>query len=106
MENGIVRHVLLGRFRAGTTDELIQTFITAFREMVSKIEGIVAFECGANNSREGMNRNLTHVFIVTFANVQARDAYLPHPEHRKFIEWFVPLNIVEELLVIDYIPQS
>jgi hypothetical protein len=106
MEDGPVRHVLVGRFRAGTTDERFQAFILAFRELSRKIEGIISFEYGANNSPEGLNRGMTHVITLTFASVQARDAYLPHPEHRSFAEWAGQLDIIEELLVIDYIPQS
>lgn len=106
MKDDIVRHVLVARFREDTPNEQIQAFFDKFRELSRKIEGIVSFEYGENNSREGLDRGLTHVIIVTFASVQARDGYLPHPEHRKFIAWFSPLNILEELLVVDYIPQS
>jgi hypothetical protein len=106
MEHNPVRHVLLFRFRPGTTAESFQAFILAFRELSRKIEGIISFEHGANNSSEGLNHGMTHVVTLTFASVEARDAYLPHPEHRKFIEWFGPLDIIEELLVIDYIPQN
>ncbi len=105
MENDIVRHVLVCRFGAGTTDEQYKTFFTAFRELTTKIDGITGFEYGANNSPEGLNRGMTHMIMLTFANAQARDAYLPHPEHRKFAAWFTQLGIVEELLVIDYAPQ-
>ena len=106
MENSPVRHVLIGRFRPGTTDELIQAFIRAFRELSRNIEGILSFEYGLNNSTEGLSHGLTHVITLTFTNIQARDAYLPHPEHLKFIEWNRQLDIVEDLLVIDYSPQS
>jgi hypothetical protein len=104
MENEIVRHLLVCRFKVGTTDEQLKTFFAAFRELTAKIDGITGFEYGPNNSPEGLNRGMTHVIMVTFANAQARDAYLPHPEHRKFAAWFTQLGIVEELLVIDYTP--
>ena len=106
MENSPVRHVLVVRFRPGMTDESFQAFIVAFRELSRKIEGIISFEYGANNSSEGLDRGMTHVITLTFANVQARDAYLPHPEHRKFVEWIGQLDNIEELLVIDYIPET
>ena len=106
MENNTVRHVLICRTKAGTPDEQFKAFITAFRDLSKKIDGIIGFEYGANNSPENLDRGMTHVIMLTFANVQARDAYLPHPEHRKFAQWFTQLGIVEELLVIDYSPQK
>ena len=106
MGNGIVRHILLARYKDNTSDETLQSFFNAFREMTRKIEGVVGFEYGANNSSEGMNRGLTHVMMVNFDSVQARDAYLPHPEHQKFVAWLTQADILEELLVVDYISQS
>ncbi len=106
MGNDIVRHVLLCRFGAGTTEEQSGAFFTAFSNLAAMIDGVTGFEYGANNSPEGLNRGLTHVVMLTFADAPARDAYLPHPEHRRFVEWFTRLGIVEELLVIDYTPQG
>jgi uncharacterized protein (DUF1330 family) len=105
MGNDIVRHVLVCRFGAGTTDEQYKTFFAAFRDLTTKIGGITGFEYGANNSPENLNRSMTHMIMLTFSSAQARDAYLVHPEHRKFAAWFTQLGIVEELLVIDYTPQ-
>lgn len=106
MENDLVRHLLIGRFRVGTTDEAFQAFIMAFRDLSHKLEGIVSFEFGTNNSTEGLNHGMTHVIALTFANVQKRDDYLLHPEHQKFAEWVSKLNIIDEMLVIDYNPKS
>jgi hypothetical protein len=106
METEIVRHVLLGSFKDGASELQIQNFFQIFRQMSSKIDGVISFEYGVNNSSEGMTRGFTHVVMITFINAQARDAYLPHPEHQKFGEWLGQSNIVKELLVIDYIPQK
>ncbi len=104
MEAIPVRHVLLFRFRKDMTPEKFQAFITTFRGLTTKIEGITAFEHGANNSPENLAQGFTHVVLLTFANPQARDAYLPHPEHKRFGDVLGQLGIVEDLLVIDYTP--
>ena len=39
-----------------------------------------------NNSPEGKNLGFTHVYMLTFEDAAARDAYLPHPDHAKFGE--------------------
>jgi NAD(P)-dependent dehydrogenase (short-subunit alcohol dehydrogenase family) len=41
---------------------------------------------GVNNSPENLHKGFTHVYLITFENADARDAYLPHPEHKKFGE--------------------
>jgi hypothetical protein len=104
MEAGVVRHVLMFRLREGTPAEQFLSVVAAFREMARKVEGIIGLEYGTNNSLEGQNRGLTHVVTLTFANVQARDDYLPHPEHRKFADWAGHLDLIEEILVFDYTP--
>jgi hypothetical protein len=93
IEPGLVRHILMFRLREGTA-ELFLSVVAAFREMARKVEGVIGFEYGTNNSAEGQNRGLTHVVTLTFASVEARDAYLPHPEHRKFADWVGQMNIV------------
>lgn len=106
MTNGPVRHVLVGRFRTDASEELFQTFIGAFRELAHTIEGVLSFEYGVNNSPEGLNRGMTHVITLTFRDAQTRDAYLLDTGHRSFAEWAGQLNLVEELLVIDYVAQD
>ncbi len=103
-ETGLVRHVLLARLRAGTPPEGFQTVAAGFREMAGKIEGIVGVEFGVNNSAEGLNHGLTHIVTLTFANAEARDAYLPHPVHHQFAKWLGQMELIEELLVFDYTP--
>ena len=49
---------------------------------------------------------MTHVVMFTFASAEARDAYLLHPEHLKAAARIGELGIIEDLLVIDYIPQQ
>ena len=66
-----ITHLVMCRFRPGTSDEAIQQVIAGFRDLCGKIEGIVSFEYGENNSPEGKSRGLTHVFNLTFVNAAA-----------------------------------
>ena len=104
VESGRVRHILMVRLRESTPAEQFLTVVAAFREMAGKIEGIIGFEYGTNNSAEGQNRGLTHVVMLTLASVEARAAYLLHREHRQFVDWVGPLDLIEEILVFDYTP--
>ena len=99
-----VRHVVIFKYKPEATPEQIKQVTQAFRELRKTIPGITAFEDGVNNSPEKLNRGFTHVYLMTFENAAARDAYLPHPEHKKFGALLGKLGILEEAFVVDYVP--
>jgi Stress responsive A/B Barrel Domain len=101
-----VRHVVVFKYKPGASAEQIQQITTAFRDLRTKIPGITAFEDGVNNSPEKKNLGFTHVYVLTFEDVAARDAYLPHPEHKKFGELLRKSGIFEDAFVVDYVPGS
>jgi hypothetical protein len=101
-----VRHVVVFKYKPGASAEQIQQVTKAFRELRTKIPGMTAFEDGVNNSPEKKNMGFTHVYVMTFEDAAARDAYLPHPEHKKFGELLGTLGILEDAFVVDYVPGS
>lgn len=101
---GQVRHVVVFKYKAGATDAQTQQVTAAFMALKDKIPGVVAIEHGVNHSPEGLNQGFTHAYLVTFVDAKARDAYLPHPEHKKFGELLTSLGILDEVFVVDYTP--
>jgi hypothetical protein len=97
-----VRHIVVFKYKPGTTPEQIRQVTDAFRDLRTRIPGITAFEDGVNNSPEGKNLGFTHVYQMTFEDAAARDAYLPHPEHRKFGQLLGSLGVMEDVFVVDY----
>jgi hypothetical protein len=97
-----VRHIVVFKYKSSATEAQIAEVTKAFGEMKKTIPGIVSFEHGVNDSPEKKNQGFTHVYQVTFENAQARDTYLPHPEHKKFGQLLTKLNILEDLFVVDY----
>lgn len=97
-----VRHIVVFKYKPGTTPEQIAQVTTAFRELRKTIPGILGYEDGVNNSPEKKNLGFTHVHMVTFEDVKARDAYLPHPEHKKFGQLLGKLGVVEDVFVVDF----
>ncbi len=75
----MIRHVVLVRFKPDADTSKI---FAALKALQGKIEGIVSISAGADTSPEGLQRGNTHGFTVDFVDAAARDAYLPHPEHR------------------------
>ena len=101
-QKGPVRHIVVFKYKPEATPDQIRQITEAFGELRTKIPGITGFEHGVNNSPEGRNLGFTHVYLLTFENVAARDAYLPHPEHKKFGELLGTLGIVADVFVVDY----
>jgi len=95
-----VKHIVLLKFKEGTTEEQITKFFEDALDLSETVPGIDDYVSGSNCSAETLNQGLTHGFIMTFSDVTARDAYLVHPEHEKFKTMAMPL--VESLLIFDF----
>lgn len=97
-----IRHVVCFKFKEDATKEQIVKVVKTFEDLKKKkkIAEIENFEWGTNNSPEGLNKGFTHCFILTFANEKARDAYLPHPDHKAFGKVLKP--ILDDVFVIDF----
>ena len=86
----MIRHVVLFQWKPGTSEA---TIAEAFRELAGlrgKIPGLQQFEGGAYSSPEGLNKQWSHAFIMSFDTAASRDAYLPHPEHERVKAVIVP----------------
>ena len=99
--SGTQRHVVAFRYAPGVPPERIAAVTARFAALQDSIPGITAFEHGVNNSPEGLNKDITHVYLLTFADAAARDAYLPHPAHQRFVELLD--GAVADAFVIDYL---
>lgn len=95
-----LRHVVMFGFKESSTPEQVQTVVDAFANLPNQIPAIADFEHGVNNSPEGLNDGLTHCFLVTFKSEADREAYLPHPAHKAFVEVLKPH--MEKVVVLDY----
>jgi hypothetical protein len=93
------RHVVLFKFKEGTTPEQIRKFKKAFRALPRKIDAIQDFEWGTYASHSVhkefaamfgqyidniLAKNCTHCFMVTFLSEADRDKYASHPAAKEF----------------------
>jgi hypothetical protein len=97
-----VKHIVVFKYKASASSGQIDEVTKAFKALKDKIPGILSFEYGVNSSPENLNKGFTHVYLVTFESAEARDAYLPHPEHKKFGELLGLLDVLEEAFVVDF----
>ncbi|MFM2012893.1 MAG: hypothetical protein RLZZ396_1677 [Planctomycetota bacterium] len=96
----MLRHVVNFKFKETSSAADVQKVVDGFRGLKAKIPEIASFEFGTNNSPEGLNDGFTHCFLVTFKSEKDRDAYLPHPAHKAFVEVLKPH--LDKVMVIDY----
>ena len=96
----LLRHVVLFNFNDTANEDTIRKIEQAFASLPDRIPEIYAFEWGTNNSPEGLDKGLTHCFLVTFLSEADRAVYLPHPAHQEFVELVGPY--VEDVTVVDY----
>ncbi len=97
---GLLRHVVLFKFKDEVTKEQVQEVVDAFSDLPGKIDAIVDFECGTDVSVEGKADGFTHGFVVTFKDEAGRSIYLPHPAHQEFVKLVGPR--VDKVLVFDF----
>ena len=95
-----MRHVVMFKFKDTSSKEDIQSVIDAFDALPSKIDSIIGYERGTNNSPEGLDNGFTHVFLLTFADEAGRAKYLPHPDHKAFGQVLRPHK--DKVMVLDY----
>lgn len=96
----VLRHVVCFKFKPEATAEQIKQVEEAFVALKGKIPEVADLEWGTDNSPEKLADGFTHCFIATFKSEADRDAYLPHPEHKKFVEILKP--VLEKPFVIDF----
>lgn len=96
----MLRHVVLFKFKPATTSEQLKQVTDAFAALPDKIDVIRDFEWGTDVSVENLSKGFTHCFFVTFADAAGRDAYLPHPAHKEFVDLVKPL--LDDVTVVDY----
>ncbi|ADB16621.1 Stress responsive alpha-beta barrel domain protein [Pirellula staleyi DSM 6068] len=99
-EEKVLRHIVLYKFKEEVTPAQLQEVIDAFSALPSKIDTIIDFEHGPNNSPEGKSDGLTYAFVVTFRDEAGRAKYLTHPAHDEYVK--VVKDRREKVVVFDY----
>ena len=74
-----------------------------FVALKDKIDTIKDFEWGTSESVEGLNKDFTHCFVVTFADKKGLEVYIPHKDHEAFVAVLKPH--LEDVFVFDYTSQ-
>ena len=95
-----VKHIALLQFKAETSASQIEECFKVIRGLKENISQVQDYQGGVYSSPEGLNQGFTHGFIMTFASVQDRDAYLVHPVHEQAKAAVLPH--VANVIVFDF----
>ena len=98
-----LRHIVLLTFKENTPDDIVRGFEGEFSQLGSRFEEIRKLEWGRDVSVEGCDDGYTHCFIFTFGSIADRDAYIGHPEHRRWGDRIMPH--LEKVLIVDFFGQ-
>lgn len=96
-----VHHMVLLKFKPEVSDTLIAEVLQKVKGLKEFIPGIDYCSSGAYSSPEGFNKGFTHGFLTTFESPEARDHYLPHPNHE--IVKNALFAIIEDAVAFDFI---
>jgi hypothetical protein len=77
----MILHCVFVRFKAAIQPADKQALYDVIAGLRDGSPGIVDMKFGPNISPEGLNGGFVDGWAVTFENVEARDAYLAHPDH-------------------------
>ncbi|GJN40286.1 hypothetical protein PR202_gb29484 [Eleusine coracana subsp. coracana] len=100
---GVVKHILLAKFKDEVTPERLDQLIRGYAALVHVVPSMV-FHWGTDVSIENMHQGFTHVFESTFESTEGIKEYIEYPEHVKFANEFLPA--LEKTLIIDYKPTA
>jgi Stress responsive A/B Barrel Domain len=84
-----VYHIVLVKFSPQKARRMAD-LTTDLEKLRKLMPGFLSCIGGPYASPEGLNLGYTHGFIMTFANAEARNTYLTHPEHEKLKAAFLP----------------
>lgn len=95
-----IQHMALVKFKPEVNTKKIEYLYDKLAELQKIIPGITHFSGGCYSSDEGLNQGFTHGFLMTFESVEARDNYLPHPEHERVKAEILPC--INDIIVFDF----
>jgi hypothetical protein len=95
-----VKHIVLLKFKDGTTEEQIDGFFNELLDLSDSALGLEDYVSGNNCSLENLNQGFTHGFVMTFTDSATRDAYLASEAQIRYKAMSAPL--VEATLSFDF----
>ncbi|EBA02829.1 hypothetical protein RB2150_18282 [Rhodobacterales bacterium HTCC2150] len=99
----MIRHIVLTKFNADTTEEKIAAIYAELAALVEKLSGAHGFTGGRSSSPEQIERGYKHGFVIDFDSWADLKTYAEHPEHKALGAQLVQCAIggIDGILVLD-----
>ena len=94
----MIRHIVMLKFKSGTTDAQVEEMTALLEELPNKIIEIHLFEFGRDVLKS--DRSYDFGLVALFANIEALGRYQKHPEHLKVLEKIG--DICEDVKIVDF----
>ncbi len=78
----MIRHIVLTRFAAETSEDTIQSIYSGLSTLTEKLAGANNFVGGRSQSPEQIERGYMHGFTIDFESWDDLKAYASNPEHQ------------------------
>lgn len=95
-----IQHMAMLKLKAEITAEKIEELFNQLAELKQLIPSITYLSAASYSSNEGLNKEFTYGFLTTFDSIEARDVYLPHPEHERVKAELLPC--INDIVVFDF----
>jgi hypothetical protein len=79
----VIQHIVLLKWKAGTTDAQIDTAFGQAQELVDGIESVERVSLGRNRADD--DHGFSHALIVRLSDDDALSAYLHHPTRERYV---------------------
>ncbi|MGM8362029.1 Dabb family protein [Flavobacterium sp. ARAG 55.4] len=99
-ENKVIKHIVHLKYKDEATKTQVDQAVKAFVSLKNEIPSVKKFEWGENDSTEGHTKGLTHTFVITFKDENAREQYLFHKAHLELLKKYAPF--FDDAVVMDY----
>ena len=96
----MIKHIVLFKIKDTVMEDQVQHVFSELAGLKDLIPGLLDFSGGPYSSPEGLNKEFTHGFIMTFKTAEDPDIYLPHPEHERVKELVIPC--VDDVVAFDF----
>ncbi|XP_020218230.1 stress-response A/B barrel domain-containing protein HS1 [Cajanus cajan] len=101
---GLVKHIVLAKFKDDVAPERIEDLIKAYAKLVHLIPPMKSLHWGKDVSDTNLHQGFTHVFESTFESIEGVAEYEAHPAHVEYANLF--LSFAEKIVVVNYKPTT
>ena len=99
----MIGHIVLTKFKPGTTEEKISSIYDGLAGLTEKLPGAQNFTGGRSQSPENIERGYMHGFVIDFDSWDALKTYADNPEHQALGGQLVENAVdgIDGILVLD-----